>query len=100
VDIVAIHKVLSNETRLQILQWLKDPEENFPPHKSIDHFDFGVCSQNIQVKADLSQSAISHYLGMMERAGLLISTRHGKWTYFKRNEEIIAEFTRLLSDQL
>ncbi|HCX24137.1 MAG: transcriptional regulator [Flammeovirgaceae bacterium] len=99
-DAIEIHKVLSNETRMQILMWLKDPAGNFPPHKSIDHFDFGVCSQNIQIKANLSQSVISQYLSMMEKAGLLISTRHGKWTYFRRDEEAIKRFTESLRNEL
>lgn len=99
-DIVEIHKVLSNQTRLQILHWLKAMEEHFPPHKELGHFDFGVCSQNIQIKAELSQSTISHYLNMMEKAGLVIATRHGKWTYYKRNEETIKEFTKQLTDEL
>ena len=32
-DIVLIAKALSNETRLHILTWLKEPEKYFPPQK-------------------------------------------------------------------
>jgi len=59
-DIIEINKVLSNETRLNILKWLKDPEAHFPPHNDIDHFNDGVCVQYIGDKAELSQSTISH----------------------------------------
>ncbi len=31
IDMIEISKALSNETRLNILKWLKSPEENFPP---------------------------------------------------------------------
>ncbi|KAA1244425.1 helix-turn-helix transcriptional regulator [Aquimarina sp. RZ0] len=98
--ILEINKALSNTTRLEILKWLKDPEANFPPHLELGHFDFGVCGQNIQDKSGLSQPTISHYLSVMHKAGLLIPTRHGKWTYFKRNEKIIAEYIKTLNKEL
>lgn len=91
-----IGKCLSNQPRLQILEWLKIPEENFPPHETLKHFNDGVCVTYIQEKAGLSQSTISTYLSSMERCGLLIMTRHGKWTYFQRNEKIIKEYTTFL----
>ncbi len=91
-EILEIHKVLSNSTRMDILKWLKDPDANFPPHKELGHFNDGVCGQNIQDKSGLSQPTISHYLNNMQKCGLLITTRHGKWTYFKRNEKVIQQF--------
>ncbi|MFZ1806024.1 MAG: transcriptional regulator [Cyclobacteriaceae bacterium] len=87
-----VSKSLSNTTRLQILEWLKAPEKNFPPHETIKHFRDGVCATYIQEKAGLSQSTISTYLTNMEKCGLLIMTRHGKWSYFRRNEKVIKEF--------
>jgi len=91
-DIIDISKSLSNPVRLKILNWLKEPENHFPPHETVKHFNDGVCASYIQEKAGLSQSTISTYLSMMEKCGLLISTRHGKWSYFKRNEEVIAGY--------
>ena len=96
--ILNINKALSNPTRLDILRWLKDPEANFPPHQELGHFDDGVCGQYIQDKSGLSQPTISHYLSGMHKAGLLITTRHGKWTYFKRNEKMIAEYLNSLRE--
>ena len=46
-DKIGIFKALSNETRLRIIEWLKEPEKNFPPQGG--HFDDmvdlkgGVC---------------------------------------------------------
>lgn len=91
-DIVEISKVLSNQARVDILTWLKTPEEHFPPHRDLGHFNDGVCVDHIRRKAGLGQSTISHYLNMMHRAGLIEPTRYGKWTYFKRNEKIIKEY--------
>jgi len=99
-DIIEINKVLSNETRLNILKWLKDPEAHFPPHNDIDHFNDGVCVQYIGDKAELSQSTISHYLSMMQKAGLIIPTRHGKWTYYRRDEALINQYVQFLDNNL
>ncbi|MGB5820905.1 MAG: helix-turn-helix domain-containing protein [Saonia sp.] len=85
---------------MNILKWLKDPEANFPPHKDIDHFDDGVCVGFIQDKTGLSQSTISTYLSAMQNANLIIPTRHGKWTYYRRNEVIIAQYIAALSKEL
>ena len=99
-DLIEINKVLSNETRVNILSWLKEPEKHFPPHQELKHFNDGVCVQYIGEKAGLSQSTISHYLSMMEKAGLVTSTRWGKWTYYKRNEENIKKYLEILESEL
>ncbi len=99
-NIVEISKVLSNTTRVNILQWLKDPEANFPPHQEIDHFDYGVCVGYIQDKAGLSQSTISTYLSSMQHVNFVIPTRHGKWTYYRRNEEVIQNYLNTLRKEL
>jgi ArsR family transcriptional regulator len=91
-----IGKCLSNATRLQILEWLKEPEAHFPPHVDLKHFNDGVCVTYIQEKSGLSQSTISTYLTNMEKCGLLISTRHGKWSYLQRNEAVIERFSQFI----
>lgn len=93
-------KALNNEKRLQILDWLKQPEANFPPHNDVPGFEQGVCVSNIQEKLGLSQSATSQYMSMLEDADLVISTRIGKWTYYRRNEDAIQAFGDLLKHQL
>lgn len=99
-NIVEISKVLANKTRVDILRWLKSPEENFPPHQDIDHFDDGVCVGFIQDKTGLSQSTVSTYLNSMQQANLVIPTRHGKWTYYRRNEEVLQEYIKILKEDL
>jgi len=99
-DIIAINKALANKTRLDILKWLKEPEKEFPPHLELGHFDFGVCAQFIFEKSGLSQSTISQYLSQLQNAGLIIPTRKGKWTYFKRNEAGIQAYLDNLKNQL
>lgn len=99
-EILEISKVLSNKSRIEILRWLKKPQDNFPPHEELKHFDDGVCVQYIQKKANLSQSTVSHYLSQLERVGLVRPTRHGKWTYYKRNEETVQQYLNLLNNEL
>lgn len=97
---IEINKALSNDTRLKILQWLKDPQGNFPPHAELGHFDFGVCVQYIQDKAGLSQSTISHFMSVLHNADLVTPTRHGKWTYYKRNQRTIKQYIKKLKKEL
>jgi len=99
-DLVEISKVLSNKTRLNILNWLKNPEEHFPFQHIKGDFEDGVCVQFIGEKSGLSLSTISHYLSTMQRAGLVIQSRFGKYTYYKRNEETIANYINFLKEHL
>lgn len=93
-DILAVLKALSNETRLNILCWLREPEKmngNLPSSIK-EEFPGGVCVGSIQEKSGLAQSVISSYLSSMQKTGLLESRRFGQWTYYRRNEEAIAAF--------
>ena len=96
-DKIDVFKALSNETRLNIVEWLKEPEKNFPPQGG--HFEEavdlkgGVCVGSIRDKAGISQSTVSHYLDMLQKAGLLLAERHGKWTYYRRNEQAFDELS-------
>jgi ArsR family transcriptional regulator len=100
VKILKLLKAVGNEKRLQILEWLKNPEQNFPPHREVEGFGNGVCVAFIQEKAGLSQSTTSQYLAILEEAGLVIPTRIGKWTYYKRNEAGISAFLEDMKDKL
>ena len=104
IDLIEISKALSNESRLNILRWLKEPEVNFPPqggclNEPVD-LKGGVCVSSIQAKSSLSPSTVSNYLDMLQRAGLLRSERHGKWTYYRRNEETISALADHIRNEL
>jgi DNA-binding transcriptional ArsR family regulator len=96
---VEIFKALSNKTRLQILNWLKDPELNFPEQVAYGYTS-GVCVGQIQQKAGLTQSTISEYLAVLQRAGLVKATRVGQWTYYKRNEEAFVALSQLVQSSI
>ena len=95
-DLVDVLKALANPTRLQIMQWLKEPVESFADYEPIaDRRTVGVCVTHLQAKSGLAQSTISSYLSTLERAGLVTSTRVGKWTHYRRDD---AQIERLVTD--
>ena len=91
-DLVELSKALANETRMDIMRWLREPEANFRPHKDGKDFSDGVCAQLIQEKTGMSQSTVSHYLSVLQRADLVIAERIGKWTYYRRNDGTIRRY--------
>lgn len=100
-DVVRALRALSNPMRLQLLAWLRDPEANFDLTGAIaDPHEVGVCVSHIQAKVGLAQSTVSAYMAELERAGLVHSTRVGKWTHYKRDEQRIAELVAGLGQTL
>ena len=99
-DVNAVLKALSNETRLQILEWLADPRRSFGSQEVGDFDEDGVCVSLIQRKSGLSQSTTSQFLAVLARAGLVRAKRIGQWTYFKRDEEAIRRFSAALAKRI
>ncbi|WP_187261474.1 ArsR/SmtB family transcription factor [Pontibacter beigongshangensis] len=98
---VEIFKALSNKTRLQILNMLREPDRYFPPQQAGDSaFGLGVCVGHIQQKLGLSQSTVSEYLATLQRAGLITATRSGQWTYYKRDEAAIQRLGETIRQEL
>jgi ArsR family transcriptional regulator len=87
-------RALANERRLQILEWLKDPEAHFPPQTDGDLVRDGVCGVLIARKLRLSQPAVSEHLQVLTRAGLLRPKRIKQWTFYKRDEARIRALKR------
>ncbi|EFK56611.1 ArsR/SmtB family transcription factor [Sphingobacterium spiritivorum] len=99
-DYIEIFKALSNKGRFQILQWLKDPEAHFPYQEHADLREIGVCVGQIQRKSGLTQSTVSEYLAIMQKANLVHSVKIGQWIYYKRNEEILQLISNFFKDEL
>ena len=97
--LLEVFKALSNPTRLQIMGWLRNPEAHFAPQAD-PIAEVGVCVKQLQEKAGVSQSTASQFLSVLERAGLVQSTRIGRWTYYRRNEERITTLPELLVSSL
>jgi DNA-binding transcriptional ArsR family regulator len=100
-DLIEVFKALGNPARLQIMQWLKDPEAHFGEYEPIaDRRAVGVCVTHIQAKAGLAQSTVSSYMSTLERAGLVRPTRVGKWTHYRRDEERLTRLARAIDTTL
>jgi ArsR family transcriptional regulator len=98
-ELLDVCKALSNPTRLQIMSWLRDPAKHFAPQADPIE-QVGVCVKQIQEKAGISQSTASQFMGVLQRAGLVESTRIGQWTYYRRNDARIAGLPELLGQNL
>ena len=96
---ITVFKALSNETRLNILKWLKEPSKYFTSQHCDVEKD-GVCVGLIEKKAGLSQSTISQYLSLLQQAGLITMERSGQWTYCKLNEKAVKELITELKTEL
>jgi DNA-binding transcriptional ArsR family regulator len=95
--LVDVLKALANPTRLQIMQWLKEPVASFAEYEPIaDRRTVGVCVTHLQAKSGLAQSTVSSYLTTLERAGLVTSTRVGKWTHYRRDDDRIEQLVEQL----
>jgi DNA-binding transcriptional ArsR family regulator len=79
-------RALSNDKRLQILEWLKDPEAHFPPQVDGDLVADGVCGVLIADKLGVSQPTVSEHMKALAQAGLVRSKRIKQWTFYTRDE--------------
>ena len=93
-------RALSNERRLQILSWLKQPVRNFPAQVDGDLRKDGVCGLSIARKLRVSQPTASEHLKILMRAGLVRGKRIKQWTFYKRDEKSIRGIKSAIRDTL
>jgi DNA-binding transcriptional ArsR family regulator len=93
-------QALGNERRLQILEWLKDPERHFPPQRDGDLVKDGVCGLLIARKLRISQPAVTEHLKILSQAGFLRSRRIKKWTFYKRDDKAIKTIKRVIFERV
>jgi DNA-binding transcriptional ArsR family regulator len=91
-EVVEGFKALSNERRLHVLEWLRDPRAHFPPQRDGDLVDDGVCVVFIAEKLGVTQPTATAHLQSLRRAGFVTAKRVGKWTFYKREEEGLGRF--------
>lgn len=100
-EMLEAFKALANPVRLQIMQWLRNADEEFADYEPIaDRRVVGVCVSHIQAKSGLAQSTVSSYMAALERAGLVHSTRVGKWTHYRRDEDRLRQLSVAITGQL
>src|SRR5215467_6349441 len=90
-------RALANPKRLQILEWLKQPRNHFPPQIDGDLVKDGVCGVLIARKLRVSQPTASEHLKTLAQAGLIRGKRIKQWTFYKRDESAIAKIKKRFS---
>jgi DNA-binding transcriptional ArsR family regulator len=95
-----LYAALASARRLQVLGWLKDPRAHFPPQRDGDLVDDGVCVCFIAEKLGVAQPTATAHMQRLARAGLVTSRRIGQWTFYKRDEDAIAEVKRAITAEL
>lgn len=80
-NVAALFHALSDETRLEILDRLRDGERC-------------VCELTDVLKA--AQSRLSFHLKVLKDAGLIRDRPEGRWMYYALNEEALADAEELI----
>jgi len=96
-DLAALLRALASEKRLQVLDWLKDPEAHFRPQTDGDRVKDGVCSIFIAEKLRVSAPTAAEHLRILAQAGLVRPKRIKQWTFYRRDEKRIGEVKRILA---
>ena len=82
-------KALSNERRLMILDWLKDPRSHFAPQVDGDLVNDGVCALLLAEKLGITQATLSEHMRVLVQAELVVPKRIKQWTFYRRDEDRI-----------
>jgi len=97
---VRVVKALASDKRLQVLSWLKDPRAHFRPQVDGDLVRDGVCGLLIAEKLGVSAPTASEHLRILAAAGLLRPKRIKQWTFYRRDEDRIADTRALIQNRL
>ena len=84
-------KALANGNRLQILDWLSDPEKHFPPQVDGDLVKDGVCVGFITEKIGLKQPTVTNHMQVLQEAGLVTSKRIKNWVFYKIENKVAGD---------
>ena len=72
---------LADETRLRIIDRLRDGEE---------------CVCNLTRPLDIGQSRLSFHLRALKEAGVVSDRREGRWVYYSLNHDVLDEMVQAL----
>jgi len=93
-------KALASETRMKILEWLKEPRRYFNRQETGDPIEIGVCVTLIAEKLNMSQPTVSRHLELLRRANFVAVKRIGRWSFFSRCEVGLSDYRTWLHDNL
>jgi ArsR family transcriptional regulator len=94
-ELVDVFKALGDPTRLKILDLLKSRGKSCCDRVARE--ERGLCACDIEAAVGLSQSAVSHHMGLLCRAGLVEADKRGRWMFYRRNETALARIAETLA---
>lgn len=74
-------RALSDETRLRIIERLRDGEE---------------CVCNLAGPLRIRQSLLSFHLRILKEAGVVENRKQGRWVYYSLNRDVLDEMSEML----
>ncbi|PRQ03411.1 HTH-type transcriptional repressor AseR [Enhygromyxa salina] len=77
-------KALADPTRLEIVSLVAAAKEP-------------LCACEIEAHFDLSQSTISHHLGLLRKAGVLNAERRGTWAFYSITKDAASPLATVMS---
>jgi len=98
--IVVALRALSNERRLQILEWLREPRKHFREQVDGDLVEDGVCGLLIAEKLGVSAPTVSEHMRVLIAAKLVRVKRIKQWTMYRRNEAAIVAVKRAIEEKV
>jgi len=99
-EAIRVFSALASDKRLQVLDWLTDPERHFPPQKDGDLVEDGVCSLFIAEKLGVAQPTTSRHMKILVDAGLVRAKAQKGWTFYRLDPEGLARARKLLDERL
>lgn len=92
-DLLPALRAMANPHRVQIMDWLLNPEAHFPPQRDGDLVVDGVCVGFITDKTGLSQPTVTSHMKALESAGLVTSKKIKNWVFYKANHTTLRQIS-------
>ena len=90
-DVLQGLKALASQPRLNILVILKEPQKYFGAIAEIDFQRDGVPQSVLRAKLRVEHPTLIEHMKALLGAGLVVSSKRGRMTLYKRDERRIAQ---------
>ncbi|WP_236017976.1 ArsR/SmtB family transcription factor [Alicyclobacillus suci] len=94
---VKVFKALGHEFRFQVVMALLEGNIHSCCGE-IRSYEQGCCVTDLTDKFDMSQSTISHHLGILVDAGLVKMEKRGLWSVYLISTETVKELYEAIGD--
>jgi DNA-binding transcriptional ArsR family regulator len=94
-DLLRCLRAVSDPTRLRILDLLALAAG--PRLGPLGDGEPGLCLSDLQTRLGLQHALVSHHVGVLRRAGLVMSLRRGRWAVLRLDPERVRCLGRALA---